>query len=188
VHKGLGLILSTIMTAVGADTPWSKTIQARMENALPPPLGTPASRKWPKSSAAFAFYGQVTVEWASAPLVLEASHESLPPEFGSHYAIRVRGLPREVLAMATPGSDGIINSDGVVKLLIGATLSVRHLRTLQSYYVTAQPDNKSMLFAFRRSAFPIAADVVTFRLKIGDMTLEAKFDPKTMTYKGALAL
>jgi hypothetical protein len=91
-----------------------------------------------------------------------------------HYVIGVSGLP----AMAL--SD--IPAQGV------ATLPVKHVGELKADSAHMTGDRRMILFAFPRAGLPISRDAVTFRLRVREMTIQAKFDPKQMEYQGHLAL
>jgi hypothetical protein len=173
-----------LVTAVGADSPWSKTVQARMDSQPPAvyfprdaggkihqfPVGPEPS----PSNSQFAFYGKVNVIWASAAPTREALHQEIPLNPEDHYVIGVSGLPSVVL--------NDILAHGV------ATLAVKHVGEIKADSARVTSDQRMVLFAFPRAKLLISKDPVTFRLRDREMTIQAGFEPKQMRYQGRLAL
>ena len=178
------MCLIASLTAGAADSPWSKTVKAQMEDA-PPDVRAPVDggrRVHPlpdgdfgkTSSAPFAFYGKVAVLWASAPPVRETLPEEILANTADHYVIGVTGLPATALSE--------------IPSHVVATLAAKRNREVRADSAQVTSDRQMALFAFPRAKLPISKDPVTFRLRILEMTVQATFDPKEMRYKGKLAL
>ena len=139
---------------------------------------------------------EVTVRWDSAKPVLAAMKVQLPAALDGHYAITVLGLPPQMEMMGVrmntlpPGDSAALQKAVVDSLLKGATLSGKGHDPLNAVMVLQSGDLHALIFGFPKQGFPIAATdkEVTFQLKLGQLTIKAKFQPKEMIYDGQLAV
>ena len=152
---------------------------------------------------------EVLVRWESASPVLEATKLKLPPDFAEHYAISVTGLPPQLLAMMLTGGGGRGRGrDGaaaeapppedpaarqkaaVEKLTHAATLSLKGHDPEIADLVRQANGNQTLIFGFPKQALAIAATDkdAQFTMKLGTLTIKAKFEPKEMMYKGELSV
>ncbi|MDP9168975.1 MAG: hypothetical protein M3N54_00035 [Acidobacteriota bacterium] len=148
---------------------------------------------------------EVLVRWESARPLVEMSKLKLPPPFEGHYAVSVTGLSQQFLMMALtgrggrgragneapPGEDPAARQKAAVdRLLHSATLSAKAKDPEVADLVVQTADKQSLIFGFSSHALPLAAGDkdLQFTMKLGAMTLKAKFDTKEMMYKGELAI
>ena len=78
----------------------------------------------------------------------------------------------------------------VARLLQSVSLSAKGHDPQAAVMVLQTADRQSLIFGFPKKDLPIEAkdkDLV-FTMKLGMMTIKAKFEPKDMSYKGALSL
>jgi hypothetical protein len=134
-----------------------------------------------ESTVGIAFYGYVTVIWESAEPIRLLRKQPLGPEFNSHYAIRIIGLPPETYTHDT-GEIPLI-----FRLLGGATLQTRFHRRIPADYVAT--DN-SLIFAFPKASLPLKPTdrSVTFALNLNEMSFKVRFEPRRMIWNSHLAL
>jgi hypothetical protein len=121
---------------------------------------------------------KTVVTWDSALPIREALKTDADPIYVNHYVIGVDGFPpgdvsRQLLRFAS------LRSTGYPKWTVHAS-NMRHRLRVSSVW----------LFAFSRAAAPIVAstDSVTFELSFRDWMLATSFKPKSMLYRGGLAL
>jgi hypothetical protein len=156
---------------------------------------------------------EVVVRWENAAPMLEATKFQLPETLQNHYAISLTGLPPQMLAMVLTGARGGRGRDGKSdspaaeapttpeeqqaqlkerqdRLLHSVTLAAKGKDPQKADVVMQTSDKQTLIFGFAKDALPLAeADKdVEFTMKAGPMTIKAKFEPKEMTYKGALTI
>jgi hypothetical protein len=158
---------------------------------------------------------EVVVRWENATPVLEATKLQLPAELADHYAIGVTGLPPQMLAAMLSGGgrgrgqgrnggrDGAAPAEApspedpaarqkaaIERLLHSASLTAKGRDPQAADLVRQAFNNQTLIFGFPRQSFPLEASDkdVQFVMKLGALTVKAKFEPKEMTYKGGLAV
>lgn len=138
---------------------------------------------------------EVVIRWENAKPLMEATKLKLPPVLDDHYAISVTGLPQQLIMMALNG--GGAGEDPAARqkaaydrLLHSAVLSARGKDPQTADQVVQTTDKQTLIFGFSKGSLPLAAadKDVQFAMKLGIVTLKAKFDPKEMTYKGELSI
>lgn len=156
----------------------------------------------------------VVVRWESAAPVLHATRVKLPPDLTEHYALSVTGLPPQMLAtMLTGGGRGrgqgrngregappaeaqpqedpaARQKAAIERLMHSASLSAKGHDPVTADLVRQMNGNQTLVFGFPKQALPLAAadKDVQFIMKLGALTIKAKFEPKEMMYKGELAI
>lgn len=158
------------------------------------------------------------IRWESAAPVLAATRLTMPPAFAELYAVGVAGLPPQMLMMALSGGGGRGRGRGregggreggtppaenqppvdpvarqkeiVDKLLHAVSLSAKGRDPQAAVVVQQTTATQTLIFGFEKTALPLtAADKdLLFTLKLGALTVKAKFDPKEMMFDGKLAL
>ncbi|MES1262427.1 MAG: hypothetical protein ABUS49_11885 [Acidobacteriota bacterium] len=158
---------------------------------------------------------EVIVRWENAKPILEATRIKLPPDLENHYAISVTGLPPQLLAMMLAGGGrgrGRGRNGGnppetpetpqapedpaarqkamVARLLHSVTLSAKGRDPEAADLIRQTNNNETLIFGFPKEGLPLAAGDkdVEFLMKLGPLTLKAKFEPKDMKYKGELSV
>ena len=124
-----------------------------------------------------------TVRWESAQPVIDALRTKLPPAFADRYVIGISGVP------ALQGRDFLPGDEAMVeRFKAGARLKGKGKDSAQAGVVRRSA--AGMWFGFSKELLPItAADKdVTFILDTGQISLQARFDPREMLYGGKLAL
>jgi hypothetical protein len=94
-------------------------------------------------------------------------------------------------AEAPPPEDPAARQKAAVeRLLHSVSLTAKGRDPQPADLVRQAFNNQTLIFGFPRQSFPLeAADRdVQFVMKLGMLTLKAKFEPKEMTYKGGLAV
>jgi hypothetical protein len=149
---------------------------------------------------------EVVVRWENAPPVLEATKLKLPADLVDHYAISITGLPPQMLAAILAGGRG--RGEGAPpeaaqpedpaerqkamldRLLHSVTLTAKGRDPQGADLMRQAFNNQTLIFGFAKQGFPLSPTDkdVQFQLKLGALTVKAKFEPKEMTYKGVLAL
>jgi hypothetical protein len=124
-----------------------------------------------------AFYGPVTIRWESASPIRELTDISLPRSFENHYVIGVKGLPA-----------GVLRPDGY--WLPHASLYEVDGQSKVAEFVALTGDKLTLLLAFPVFDPPITASdkTIVFTMNLTGITMEAKFEPKKMVYRGRLTL
>lgn len=141
----------------------------------------------------------VIVCWESAEPVLAVTKMRFPADLDSHYVIGITGLPPRLLIMGLNGrgqetqepEDPAARQKAVVeRLRRAASLSARGREPHTADIVRQSADKQALIFGFSKSGLPLttADKDVLFVLKLGRMTVKAKFEPKEMTYEGKLAV
>jgi hypothetical protein len=143
---------------------------------------------------------EVVVRWETAKPVMEATKIQLPAAFDNHYAVSVTGLPPQLIMAALRGGRGDAEAEAedpaarqkaaIEHMLAATTLTVKGGKPLPSDLLVQSQDKASLIFAFAKEGFPVAATdrEVSFDMDFGVVKVRAKFDPKEMTYKGELAV
>src|SRR5947209_3292226 len=149
----------------------------------------------------------VVVRWENAAPVLEATKLKLPADLAEHYAISVTGLPPQMLAVMLAGGGGRGRGRGregaaapaevqpqedpaarqkamIDRLLQSATLTAKGRDPQTADIVRQAFGNQTLIFGFPKQSFPIAASDkdIQFVMKLGALSVKAKFEPKEMTY------
>ena len=111
---------------------------------------------------------QMTVRWESAQPIKDAVETPFPADFANRYVIGVVNLQR---------------GDG------RATLRAKGKEPLDAGAVHVSRTGE-VLFGFSKELLPLGANDkdVEFNLETPDYVINAKFEPKEMIYRGALAL
>jgi hypothetical protein len=139
---------------------------------------------------------EVVVRWDSAKPVLAALKAQLPKELDGHYALSIIGLPPQFIAMGFNSSSSATTDPAarqkalVDTLLRGATLSAKGRDPQNADLVLQSADQHALIFGFSRQALPLTAmdRAVLFTLKLGQLTVKARFEPKEMLFDGQLAM
>jgi hypothetical protein len=127
-----------------------------------------------------------TVLWESAKLVQEALKTPLPDVFENHYAITVSGIP-----LLSPRGGDDDPKDDVESLKRFATLQPKGKPASEADIARREVSNGSVLaFGFRKDAPALGPDdkEILFEARFSGLLVKAKFNPKEMLYRGALAL
>jgi hypothetical protein len=116
---------------------------------------------------------RMIVCWDSARPILDALGNMIPPGLEGHYVIGVTDSDHEVDPLKTSSS-----------------LTAKSQHPVQASTVVRGRDKVTVFFAFSRELLPLTARdrEVLFSLDTDQIALKAKFDPKTMIYRGELAL
>ena len=137
----------------------------------------PAPAAKPDSRNPLAFYGPVTIRWVTAGPIRELSGIALPPAFENHYVIGVEGLPANVL-----------RPDAY--WMPYASLYELNNQSRAADFVALTADHLILLLAFPVFDPPVTASgkTIVFTMNLTGIRMEAKFEPKKMTYRGRLNL
>jgi hypothetical protein len=118
------------------------------------------------------------VRWESAAPILDALKTPLPGILDEHYVIALCGIP------PLTGS--------VDDLTPVTALEVQGRSAMQAAVGMVAPgtNTQTLLFGFAKSRLPLSADdnEILFRTQIGRAPVTARFYPKDMIYRGALAV
>jgi hypothetical protein len=130
----------------------------------------------------------VIVRWESGQPILDALHAPLAADFDGHYVVSVTNLPIETVRRPGRGNDAGPD-DALDRLQNGATLQVKSKGPAEAG-IARRTRIGSILFGFSKDYVRVAPGdrEILFRLDTGQLTLQAKFDPKEMNYRGKLAL
>ena len=144
---------------------------------------------------------EVIIRWESALPLLAATKSRLPPELENRYTIGVTGLPPQMilLGLTPPGGRGHMplpqDPAARQKAEINAILSETSLTAKGHDPVIADvmlrtTDAQTFLFGFPKQDLPVTLSdkEVLFAMKLGILTIKAKFDPREMTFDGQLAV
>jgi hypothetical protein len=192
-----------------ARSPWAKEVNADFTNDAdyknPPAAGPGNGRsgtaappqieigREPRDVSAGAKRREpVTVRWESAEPIREAARIPLGADFKGRYVISVSGLPLGVMdRRRRAGTDEPEAGRMIEQLKSSATLEAKGQEPEQPGVVLPAPRAPgTYLFGFSKELLPLDADSreILFTLQTGMIAVKAKFDPKTMVYKGHLAL
>ena len=119
------------------------------------------------------------VTWESAQPIREALKAQPAPVYDSYYVIGLDGLPSGNYTANFLSEFAFLRSTGTAKWRVKATAARERIRTSSVYQ-----------FAFSKAAAPIgmSTEGVIFEMTLGQWTLETKFRPKDMMYRGRLAV
>ncbi|MEP6714214.1 MAG: hypothetical protein ABJC09_01490, partial [Terriglobia bacterium] len=156
---------------------------------------------------------ELVVRWESAKPMLEVTKMKFPAAFDGHYALSVTGLPPQFLMLALTGGGrgrggrgrgaggadeapqppedpAAVQKEAIDRLLHSVTLSAKSKDPEAADLVVQTGDKKSLVFGFPTHALPLGAGDkdIEFIMKLGGITVKAKFDAKDMSYKGELAI
>jgi hypothetical protein len=124
------------------------------------------------------FGPKAVITWESAPPVRDAMKTPSAPVYANYYVV---------------GVDTVPNADDYDDLQKYASLRCAGRSNFSvSAFAVRQLVRTSVVceFAFSRAAAPIGLDTgeVIFDIDLGDWTIESRFKPKVMLYRGQLAL
>ena len=76
------------------------------------------------------------------------------------------------------------------RLLHSVTLSAKGRDPQNADLIRQSSGNQTLIFGFPKQSFPLTASDkdVQFIMKLGSLTVKAKFEPKDMMFKGAVAV
>jgi hypothetical protein len=159
---------------------------------------------------------EVVVRWENATPVLAATKLQMPPNLENHYVISITGLPSQMLQIVlNPRQGGGRRSRGGQdqapeepqapqtdeekaaqakarqdRLLNSVTLAAKGKDPQHADLVMQSSDKVLLIFGFPKEVLPLTASDkdVEFSMRLGPMTIKAKFEPKEMMYKGALSV
>lgn len=173
-------------------SPWAKTVRATMsENAdKAAPISDPPSRGGLRplrprgnatgsSSTALAFYGDVTVIWASAAPVLAVRKLPGLPQFGQHHVISVAGLPPQIVR----------NANGL-DLFLSTSLTPGRRSPVPPDFVHQSDDGRTLYLAFPVQKLRLRSGDrrVVFSLTVGGVVVKTVFELPLMFFSGELAV
>ena len=98
--------------------------------------------------------------------------------------------PAPAPAPATPEEQQAQLKQRQDRLLHAVSLAAKGKDPQNADVVMQTSDKQTLIFGFAKDALPLAVGDkdVEFTMKAGPMTIKAKFEPKEMTYKGALTI
>ncbi len=139
---------------------------------------------------------QVTVRWASAQPMLDATKWTLPEAFQDSYAVSVTGLPPAIIVAgvsrgeALPADPAERQKASIQRLLAATALAAKGGEPRTAAFVVQSNDLASLIFGFPKTDRPFSLDdrEVVFHMQLGGAGLQAKFELKEMTQNGRLAL
>jgi hypothetical protein len=119
------------------------------------------------------------VTWESALPIRQASKTPMAPVYANHYVIGIDGVPSGNHSADVLRQFATLRSGGAQGWRVAAASARGRVRTSAVYE-----------FAFLRTAAPIGVDTkaVAFEMNVGHWTLQSKFKPKQMLYRGELAV
>jgi hypothetical protein len=141
----------------------------------------------------------VIVRWEAEPL--RAVKKNSVPSDAEAWLISVSGLPMMLSGARPQPPEGMPRRESMAgisdpaHLARAAQLEVKnatplHARKAERVVEGNNDEQGALLFYFDRADFPLTAATkeVTFSLRVGPMTVKAKFTPKDMMYRNELAL
>ena len=102
---------------------------------------------------------------------------------------REGGPPAEV--QPQPQEDPAARQKAMIdRLLHSVTLSAKGRDPQNADLIRQSSGNQTLIFGFPKQSFPLTASDkdVQFIMKLGSLTVKAKFEPKDMMFKGAVAV
>jgi hypothetical protein len=119
------------------------------------------------------------VTWESALPIRQALKTPMAPVYANYYVIGMDGVPAGNHSADKLGRFATLRSSGTRGWKVAATSARERIRTSAVYQ-----------FAFPRATAPIGVETkeVVFEMNVGHWTLQSKFRPKEMLYRGELAL
>jgi hypothetical protein len=148
---------------------------------------------------------EVVIRWESAQPLLAATKAQLPAELLDRYTISVTGLPPQMILLGLPRPAGRGRGDTppqpaqdpaarqkaeVDTILSETTLTVKGRDPQAADAMLRTADAQTFLFGFPKQNLPLTASdkEVVFTMKLGILTIRAKFEPKEMMFDGQLAV
>jgi hypothetical protein len=150
---------------------------------------------------------EVVIRWESAQPLRSAARVELPAELRDRYTISVTGLPPRMILLGLPrpaarGREGrgeapAMPQDPAARqkfevdtILSETTLTVKGHDPRAADAMLRTTDAQTFLFGFPKQNLPLAATdkEVVFTMKLGPLTIKARFEPKEMMFDGQLAV
>jgi hypothetical protein len=173
-------------------SPWAKPVSAELKAFAPLSSTTGRRRSMPGIPRAGA--GDTTgspkfqgvVRWASAKPIRLALKEQFPEDLEGHFVISVSGLP----IVSGHGGDDSSDGDSYAGLKQKTSLQVKGQEAVQPSLIEPDPKETSTLyFGFLPQVVQLDSDkTVTFETTMDPLKVKAKFEMKTMKFKGDLAV
>jgi hypothetical protein len=149
---------------------------------------------------------EVIIRWESAKPLAALEKEPFPHELQDRYVISMTGLPPQMILLGLgrggrgrgrgeagtpppqPGVDPRRNE--IMQILSETTLTVKGHDPQNAAAMMRTQDSQTYLFGFPRENLPIALSdkEAVFQLKLGVLTIKAKFELKDMMFDGQLAV
>jgi len=147
---------------------------------------------------------EVIVRWASAQPLMALEKEPFPHELQGRYVISVTGLSPQMIqlgigrrgrgrsgAEAAPPQPNVDPRRAEIEQIFSeTTLTVKGHNTQNAVAMMRTADSQTYLFGFPKEPLPIAPSdkEALFTLKLGPLTIKAKFELKEMMFAGQLAV
>lgn len=149
---------------------------------------------------------EVVIRWESAQPLLLATKSPLPPDLDNHYTISMSGLPPQMFLLAlTRGGRGrsaappdapdaaarqaVHQRDEIDTILSVTTLTVKGRAPQNADVMLRTTDAQTFLFGFSKSnPLAVADKEAVFSIKLGVLTIKAKFDLREMMFDGNLSV
>ena len=174
-------------------SPWAKPVTAELK-AFAPLSSTSGPRRnmgvnMPRAGAGDTSGSpkfQGVVRWASAKPIRLALKQQFPEDLEGHFVISVSGLP----IVSGHGGDDSTGGDSYAGLKQKTSLQVKGQEAVQPGLI--EPDKKetsTLYFGFLPQLVQLDGDkTVTFETTMDPLRVKAKFEMKTMKFKGDLAV
>jgi hypothetical protein len=153
---------------------------------------------------------EVVIRWESAQPLLLATKSPLPPDLDGHYTISMSGLPPQMFLLAlTRGGRGrsaappdapdaaarqaahqaVHQKEEIDTILSVTTLTVKGRAPQNADVMLRTTDAQTFLFGFSKSnPLAVADKEAVFSIKLGALTIKAKFDLREMMFDGNLSV
>jgi hypothetical protein len=151
---------------------------------------------------------EVLIRWESAQPMILANKAKLPPELNDRYTISITGLPPQMILLGltppgrgrgrgqaapddAPRDPAARQKQEVETILHETTLTAKgHDPVVADALLRTNDAQVMYLFGFPKQSMPLtpADKEVVFTLKLGPLTIKAKFEPKEMMFGGQLAV
>jgi len=174
-------------------SPWAKPVTAELKAFAP--LSSSSGRRrnmgvnMPRAGAGDTSGSpkfQGVVRWASAKPIRLALKTQFPEDLEGHFVISVSGLP----IVSGHGGDDSTDGDTYAGLKQKTSLQVKGQEAVQPGLI--EPDKKetsTLYFGFLPQLVQLDSDkTVTFETTMDPLRVKAKFEMKTMKFKGDLAV
>jgi len=173
-------------------SPWAKPVSAELKAFAP--LSSTTGRRRNMAGIPRAGAGDTSgspkfegvVRWASAKPIRLALKENFPEDLEGHFVISVSGLP----IVSGHGGDDSTGGDAYAGLKQKTSLQVKGQEAVQPSLIEPDPKETSTLyFGFLPQIVQLDSDkTVTFETTMDPLKVKAKFEMKTMKFKGDLAV
>jgi hypothetical protein len=174
-------------------SPWAKPVTAELKAYAPLSSAIGGRRRSiggvPRAGAGDTSGSpkfQGVVRWASAKPIRLALKEQFPDDLEGHFVISVSGLP----IVSGHGGDDSSGEDSYAGLKQQTSLQVKGQAAVQPGII--EPDKKetsTLYFGFLPQLVQLDGDkIVTFETTMDPLKVKAKFEMKTMKFKGDLAV